>query len=400
MRRVDEPDRVDSRQRQRPGGSRLAPGSLKGRVATAFFIAWRNLTRERRRWLLSASALAVAAMIVLFLEGISRWLTVSSTAYLDHSSAQLVVSEKGIEDLLFAQSAFPPQALGQLRAVPGVHTVDPVVAVNGIVAAGHTHLPAYLVGFVAGEGGGPWQMVSGSARPTGDEVVVDRGFAAIAGLQLGDSVNLFGHELRVIGISSGTNAAGDFFLFTPLDFAQAVAGTSTISYGLVHLDATASAAQVAADINRIPGLEALPTTTIASNDSATIISSFGQPVQILVVVALIAGVLIAGIVLYTATVEHTRDYAVLKALGAGRVVLYGSALLQSLVLSVCGVILGWGLAAGLATALDTWYPVIQSDLDPDLVARLVGVIVVVNLLAGLLPVRHVRRIDPQEVFKA
>lgn len=243
-------------------------------------------------------------------------------------------------------------------------------------------------------------MVSGSARPTGDEVVVDRGFAAIAGLRVGDSVNLFGHELRVIGISSGTNAAGDFFLFTPLDFAQTVAGTSTISYGLVHLDATSSTVQVAADINGIPGLEALPTATIASNDSATIISSFGQPVQILVVVALIAGVLIAGIVLYTATVEHTRDYAVLKALGAGRVVLYGSALLQSLVLSVCGVILGWGLAAGLATALDTWYPVIQSDLDPDLVAELVGVIVVVNLLAGLLPVRHVRRIDPQEVFKA
>jgi hypothetical protein len=28
------------------------------------------------------------------------------------------------------------------------------------------------------------------------------------------------------------------------------------------------------------------------------------------------------------------------------------------------------------------------------------VIIVVNLFAGLLPVRHVRRIDPQEVFKA
>jgi putative ABC transport system permease protein len=379
---------------------RADQGSLSGRIGTALFIAWRNLTRERRRWLLSASALGVAAMIVLFLEGISRWLTVSSTAYLDHSGAQIVVSEKGIEDLLFAQSAFPEQALTQVRALPGVRAVDEIVGVNGIVGAGHAHLPAYLVGFHAGGGGGPWQMVAGSARPTGGEVVVDRGFASIAGIGIGGDVGLFGHQLRVVGISSGTNAAGDFFLFTPLDFAQAVAGTTTVSYGLVHLDSNASAARVSAAIDRIPGLEALPRGTIAGNDSSTIISSFGQPVQILVVVALIAGILIAGIVLYTATVEHTRDYAVLKAIGAGRIVLYGSALLQALVLSVCGVLLGWGLAAGLAAALDTWYPVIQSNLDLDLVATLAGVIIVVNLFAGLLPVRHVRRIDPQEVFKA
>jgi len=374
--------------------------SVAGRVGTALFIAWRNLTRERRRWLMSASALAVAAMIVLFLEGISRWLTVSSTAYLDHSGAQLVVSEKGIEDLLFAQSALPPGALAQLRSVPGVRAVDPVVSVNGIVGVGHTHLPVYLVGFQPRAGGGPWRLVSGSAEPSGAEIVVDRGFASITNVAVGGSINLFGHALRVVGISGDTNAAGDFFLFTPIDLAQMVAGTQTVSYGLVYLDGAVPSADVAAAINRIPGLEALPRATVAGNDQATIASSFGQPVEILVVVALVAGVLIAGIVLYTATVEHARDFAVLKAIGAGRLVLYGSALMQSLVLSVCGVLLGWGLAAALAAALDTWYPVIASNLDFDLVAKLAGIIVAVNLLASLLPVRYVRRIDPQEVFKA
>ena len=231
-------------------------------------------------------------------------------------------------------------------------------------------------------------------------MVVDRGFASIANVAVGDTISLFGHGLRVVGISGGTNAAGDFFLFAPLDLAQEVAGTQTISYGLVRLEPGTASTDVLARINRIPGLEALPRTTVASNDAATITSSFGQPVEILAVVALLAGVLIAGIVLYTATVEHTRDYAVLKALGAGRLVLYGSALLQSLVLSVCGVLLGWGLAAGVAAALNAWYPVIASNLDLDLVAQFAGIIIVVNLLASLLPVRHVRRIDPQEVFKA
>ena len=141
-------------------------GNVTGRLATALFIAWRNLTRERRRWLLSASALAVAAMMVLFLQGISRWLAVSSTAYLDHSGAQLIVSEKGIEDLLFAQSAFPPAALTEVSHLPGVRAVDPVVAVNGIVGV-REHPPARVHGRLPTEHGrrsvGDWLWLGNAA---------------------------------------------------------------------------------------------------------------------------------------------------------------------------------------------------------------------------------------------
>ena len=131
-----------------------------------------------------------------------------------------------------------------------------------------------------------------------------------------------------------------------------------------------------------------------------ITTSFAQPVQIIALVGLVAGVLIAGIVLYTATVEHSRDYAVLNAVGAGAGVVYGSALLQSVVLSFFGVILGWGLAAALAGAFDAWDPVVESQLDLDLVIEVSAAILAANVLAALLPVRHVSRIDPQEVFKA
>jgi ABC-type antimicrobial peptide transport system permease subunit len=105
-------------------------------------------------------------------------------------------------------------------------------------------------------------------------------------------------------------------------------------------------------------------------------------------------------VLYTATVEHSRDYAVLKAVGAPGAIVYGSALLQSAVLSFFGVLLGWGLAAALAAGFDVWQPIVQSQLDIDLVLTVGGVIVAINILAALLPVHHVSQIDPQEVFKA
>ncbi len=104
--------------------------------------------------------------------------------------------------------------------------------------------------------------------------------------------------------------------------------------------------------------------------------------------------------LYTAAVEHSRDYAVLKAIGAGARIVYGSALLQSIVLSVFGVLLGWALAAGLSDGFDPWDPVIEARLDLHLVTAVSALIVAVNTLAALLPVRHFGRVDPQEVFKA
>jgi putative ABC transport system permease protein len=378
-------------------GMTARPG---GRVAATIHIAWRNLTGERRRWVISMVALGIAAMLVIFLEGTSRWVTSSSTAYLDHSGAHLVIAQAGIEDLLFAQSTFPLAAAGTAGRLPGVASIHSVVGVNGVVPVGGTHLPVYLVGFQPGQIGGPWKIDSGSGEPHGSEVVLDRGFARIARVKIGDTVTLFGQSLRVIGTSAETDAAGDFFIFVPLEVAQKVAGAGAVSYGLLQLTDGASGTAVASQVNQIPGVHAIARNDLAANDRAMITTSFAQPVQIVALVGLVAGLLIAGLVLYTATVEHSRDYAVLKAMGATGGVVYGSAVIQAVVLSIFGILLGWGLASLLAVAMDTWDPVVESQLDLDLVAKVAAVILFVNILAALLPIRHVSRIDPQEVFKA
>jgi putative ABC transport system permease protein len=339
-------------------------------------------------------------MLVIFLEGTSRWVTTSSTAYVDHSSAHLVVAQTGIEDLLFAQSTFPEATAARIGRLTGVASIHSIVGINGVVNVGGTHVPVFLIGFEPGRAGGPWSMASGSGVPSGSEVVIDRGLARVAKVGVGSVVTLFGQSLKVVGTSAETDAAGDFFVFVPLPVAQKIAGQGAVSYGLVQLIGGASADQVRAYINQIDGVHALTRTDLAANDRAMITTSFAQPVQILALVGLVAGVLIAGIVLYTATVEHSRDYAVLKAIGASGGVVYGSALLQSLVLSVLGVLFGWGLAALLALAFYTWNPVVESRLDLDLVVEVALVILAVNVLSALLPIRHVSRIDPQEVFKA
>jgi len=370
------------------------------RAAAAAALARRNLTSERRRWGVSSVALAIAAMLVLFIQGTIRWIDDSATAYLDHSAADLVVTQRGVDDLLFSQAAIPTTAAAAVQALPGVTRATPIVAVNGVLSGRSTPLPVYVIGYQPGGTGGPWHLASGRPPSAADEVALDRALAYTNGIGIGDTVTLLGRPLHVVGLTADTNAAGIFFAFVPLQTAQTIAGVPVISDLLVSVHPGVAVAKVRAMVDQITGVHGLTPAQMAINDRGMVDAGFAQPVEIIVVVCLIVGLLIAAIVLYTATVEHARDFAVLKAIGARGRVLAGVATVQSLVLSVSGYALGWALAELLALALRTWRPVIDSEMGFDLVAEIFGLFVAVNLVALALPLRFLRRVDPQEVFKA
>jgi putative ABC transport system permease protein len=281
-----------------------------------------------------------------------------------------------------------------------VARATPIVAVNGVLSGRSTPLPVYVIGYQPGGPGGPWHLASGRPPSAADEVALDRALAYTNGIGVGDTVTLLGRALHVVGLTADTNAAGVFFAFVPLQTAQTIAGVPVISDLLVTVRPGVAVAQVGAMVDQITGVHGLTPAQMASNDRGMVDAGFAQPVEIIVVVCLIVGLLIAAIVLYTATVEHARDFAVLKAIGARSRVLAGVATVQSLVLSVCGYALGWALAELLALALRTWRPVIDSEISFDLIAEIFGLFVAVNLVALALPLRFLRRVDPQEVFKA
>ena len=58
------------------------------------------------------------------------------------------------------------------------------------------------------------------------------------------------------------------------------------------------------------------------------------------------------------------------------------------------------MAGLLVLAFRTWLPVIDSQIDPDIAGKMFALILAVNLLAVVQPLRFLRRVDPQEVFKA
>jgi putative ABC transport system permease protein len=115
-------------------------------------------------------------------------------------------------------------------------------------------------------------------------------------------------------------------------------------------------------------------------------------------ILMIAAGLSVFIALYTALEERRYDLAVMRTLGASRGRLFGLLLMEGIVLSVLGAVLGLLLGHALTSALGAWlasqqqYPVTGLEWRPEELWVLAAA-VVIGLIAAVVPAWRAYRVD-------
>jgi len=107
-------------------------------------------------------------------------------------------------------------------------------------------------------------------------------------------------------------------------------------------------------------------------------------------------VMAAGIVaamVYITTLERTRDFAVLKAVGSRTRTLTGGLVVQSALLTLAGAAVSVGVAAAIAPTF-----AFAVEVPASAYVQLVTVALVVGTVAALAGVRRITRIDPALAF--
>jgi putative ABC transport system permease protein len=120
----------------------------------------------------------------------------------------------------------------------------------------------------------------------------------------------------------------------------------------------------------------------------------------ILVLAFIVGLAVAGLTIYTSTIEKAREYGILKAVGFKNSYLYRLVFEQAI---TTGAI---GFAVGLALTLA--FGPFATDLVPQFVTLtrwqdvtfVFFATAIMSMLAGYVPVQRLARIDPTSVFKA
>ncbi len=362
-------------------------------------LGWRNLIRDKTRFALTVGGVALAVMLMLLLSGMLAGLYRQVSAYLDHSPGSILVSQEGVSNLLGATSMLPLGTEDAARLVPGVSNVVPILSQFVILDLRGKKLPIYLVGYEPDLGGGPWRMAAGR-EPLAGEVVFDSVLAKRYRIALGDQVEIAGQPFSVAGLSAGTASWMTSFVFIRLDSAQALwRAPGMASYLLVTPDPGTSPEAVRALLAQLPGSEASFKTDVAANDLRLLARVFSAPLKLMVGIAFLVGVLVVGLVIFTATMERRREYGVLKAIGARSGRLYRVVAVQALVSAAAGTAVGIGLAFGAAQLITAARPQFLVVYQPAAIAQAVLAGLALALLGALLPARVMARLAPAEVFR-
>ena len=362
-------------------------------------IARRNLTGQRARFLMSVGGVGLALLLVLALNAVFAGVTRQVTAYVDHSGADAIVSQRGVTTMHMSNSSLPLTTLARAQEVPEVASVSPILYRSVVLKTATGQAYTYLIGFQTG--GGPWGKVEGVRTPPPGGVVLDRRIASRLGIGLGDSVTVAGRRLRVAGLMQGTTSIVSSVSFLDYaTFAHAAGAMRSASYLLARARPGISAQRLASALQK-----ALPAATVqtraqfASAERHTVNDMSTSLVRGLTLVGFIIGVAVAGLSLYTATAVRVREYAVLRALGLKTRALYMIVLRQALAIVGLGLVAGLAMLAGVTLLVSALAPQVTMLLTSGDLLQAAAITLVIGLLASLFPAQRLARTEPAAVYR-
>jgi len=371
-------------------------------------VSRKNLFSERIRLAISVGGVALSVFLIGILLSLYRGWDEKVGDYVERVPADLWVASEGATDFINAASALPESAGTLLGLLPEVETVSPlIVRPLALTKEGDdpdNDFEIQMVGYDPAIGlGGPLAIVEGKSPPGPGEVVVDIQTSKRYGVDIGDRLVRGAESLTVVGKSSG----GDFVfaqvafvtLETATDFLGLNPETRRTFFLLALKDPSETEALAARLEASAPGAAFFTGEEFADKTRDRIMGNILPILVVLLIVAFIVGLAVAGLTIYTATVEKSREYGILKAEGFTNRFLYRVVFEQSLVTSVLGFLLGTGATVLVAPFAQDLVPQFVVFVRWQDLLGISGATLVMALIAAFIPIRRLAEIDPVTVFK-
>ncbi len=382
----------------------------------------KDMSYRRTRVALTALGIAVLSMLILLFGGIMHGLRWQAQRYVSWTGADLWISRERSGGVFVGFSLVNPELVQTSAQFIGGPLIDREVGVAPLVFAParpiirrsgvSTEVKAVVVGYRMGKLGGPRRsdLVRGRLFvPSADvyspeqqvemECVVDDSM----GLEVGETVEVGGHELKVVGIIEDM----EFVFDTPMIFMDVRTAQKAVLEDVIYVNtflvkaAEGQEPSDVADMYNDPqrGIRrfAVDTHTSAEtigNIRKNFVDEPMRGVQFLRVMLWLATALVVGMITYVTTMEKTQEIGVMKAIGATHGYVLRLILWQVLLTSVVGVALGLGLAVVAVPA----FP-INVMLNPVEAAVVCALSVVVCVIGGIFAARRALRVDPMVAFR-
>lgn len=363
--------------------------------------AWKSLWQEKTKLALSIGGVAFSILVILIIQGLFTGSGVQATLYINETNADIFVMQKGIANLHMASSFLPAGLDDRVKGIKGVQRAVGITYANTAPKFGKKRTYSYMIGFLPDEPiGGPWDLAKGTKNIGPDEVIVDDLIASQNNVGLGDTIEVMGQDFKIAGLSRNTFSIVSSITFLQRDtLARLNLRPNSISYILVQVKKGERPADVAKRIKDELGVNALTQREFSDSDR-TMIGNMGiNLIETMAFISLFVGLAVIGITVYTATLDRSRDYGVLKAIGASRPQLYGVVVVQALINAFFGFIAGLLLVFIGRVVIGRIFPELLIVLEPQVLGEIFVAVLAISILAAVIPARTIDSIDPKIAFE-
>lgn len=370
-------------------------------------LAWRNLTHDRARFVVTLVGVLFAVVLMGVELGLLVGFARTTTGLIDHTHADLWITPAGTTNVDIA-GRLDERRRYEALAVPGVAAVDMVMAQFAFWRKpdGGTESVS-MIGFnPATRHGAPWNLVEGSVDDLqqDDAVIIDRLYAGKLGVKaIGQTVEINDRRARVVGFTQGIRTFTQSpYVFTTHTNAQRFTffRTNQTTYMLVTLAPGADRETVRAALqSRLGRVDVWPSEAFARQAQAywLITTGAGSALMMAALLGLVVGIVIVGQTLYATTVDRLPEYSTLRAMGAPNRYLYAVILKQAAISAVLGF--GSGMALVCVVAFASRSGTVALSVPAWLVGVLALLTALMCALGAIISIRRIVRIDPTSVFQ-
>jgi putative ABC transport system permease protein len=282
---------------------------------------------------------------------------------------------------------------GVLAKLQHVEVVAPVI--TQISTAGSLEVIAGidLKAYEALSGGFHYLQGGGFQGP--NDALVDELFARSKHVKVGDTIEILNNNFRVSGIVAQGKGARKF---VPINTMQDLVGArDKASIFYLKLDNPANADGVVDEIKHVPGMERYVATSMATYLSMMTPSNYPglrSFINVVIGISVVIGFIVIFQAMYTAVMERTREIGILKSMGASKLYIVNVVLRETILLALCGIVLGILVSLGGRAALVHRLPLLRVVVTGEWILKATLIATVGAIGGALYPAFKAAQKDP------
>jgi putative ABC transport system permease protein len=381
-------------------------------IFLAFYLALKEVIRNRGRFFLVSLVIALITLLVLFIAALGEGLANGNRQYVANLDAQLIVFlEKS--DYIISSSRLETNTLRSVRRVDGVADAGPIYTSSTEIVSLAEPLKVSMLAAEAGRPGMP-AVVEGNyfRSSTARETVIDRNVALRSGLKVGDEITIRSTQgvedeffrLKVVGLVDGQS-----YFFQPTIFVPPATWEKVRPQSEADLSSSTAYPNIIAvkvtDRSQIDPVKARLLATVPNievTDIATTINNIPGysaqqgTVQTQGFFTLLIGVLVIGGFFQIQILQKVPQIGVLKAIGSSNGVVGWAAVIQIIVVTAIGVVIGGGLTYLFSLGFPPTIPLVFNG-SRSLIA--IALLLFIGPLGGMVSIIYAVRIEPLKALR-